>query len=228
MDLLEAMQRRHSVRAYTDRSIEGAEKEALLQFVGQCNQESGLHMQLVLEEPKAFDGFMAHYGKFSGVKNYIAMVGPKGADLDERCGYYGEKIVLYAQQLGLNTCWVGLTYSKIKGAFQVGQGEKLCCVIAIGYGSTQGSSHKSKPIEAVSKTDGAVPEWFRKGVEAALLAPTAVNQQKFEFVLAGEQVSAKAGMGFYSKVDLGIVKYHFELGAGKIGLFGIGKDYTAE
>lgn len=221
MDLLEAMKQRHSVRTYTDRRIEGAVKEELQQFVDHCNKESGLHMQLVLEEPKAFDSFMAHYGKFSGVKNYIAMVGPKGADLDERCGYYGEKVVLRAQQLGLNTCWVGLTYSKIKGAFQVGAGEKLCCVIAIGYGSTQGSSHKSKAIEAVSKTDGAVPDWFRKGVEAALLAPTAVNQQKFEFVLTGDQVSAKAGMGFYSKVDLGIVKYHFELGAGKIGLFGI-------
>lgn len=221
MDLLETMRQRHSVRSYTDRSIEGAVREKLQQFVDQCNADSGLHMQLVLEEPKAFDGFMAHYGKFSGVKNYIAMVGPKGADLDERCGYYGEKIVLYAQQLGLNTCWVGLTYSKIKGAFQVGAAEKLCCVIAIGYGSTQGSSHKSKAIEAVSKTDGAMPEWFRNGVEAALLAPTAMNQQKFEFVLTGDQVSAKAGMGFYSKVDLGIVKYHFEAGAGKTGLFGM-------
>lgn len=221
MDLLEAMKQRHSVRTYTNRRIEGAVKEELQQFVDHCNNESGLHMQLVLEEPKAFDGFMAHYGKFSGVKNYLAMIGPKDADLDERCGYYGEKFVLRAQQLGLNTCWVGLTYSKIKGAFQVGQGEKLCCVIAIGYGSTQGSSHKSKAIEAVSKTDGAVPDWFRKGVEAALLAPTAMNQQKFEFVLTGNQVSAKAGMGFYSKVDIGIVKYHFELGAGKLGLFGI-------
>ncbi len=221
MDLLEAMKQRHSVRTYTNRRIEGAVKEELQQFVDHCNNESGLHMQLVLEEPKAFDGFMAHYGKFSGVKNYLAMIGPKDADLDERCGYYGEKFVLRAQQLGLNTCWVGLTYSKIKGAFQVGQGEKLCCVIAIGYGSTQGSSHKSKAIEAVSKTDGVVPDWFRKGVEAALLAPTAMNQQKFEFVLTGNQVSAKAGMGFYSKVDIGIVKYHFELGAGKLGLFGI-------
>ncbi len=126
-----------------------------------------------------------------------------------------KKIVLYAQQLGLNTCWVGLTYSKVKGVFQIGAGEKLCCVIAIGYGSTQGSSHKSKSVEAVSQVDGAMPDWFRRGVEAALLAPTALNQQKFQFSLSGNQVSAKAGRGFYSKVDLGIVKYHFELGAGK-------------
>lgn len=85
--------------------------------------ESGLHMQLVLDEPKGFDGFMAHYGKFSGVKNYIAVIGKKGRDLEEKCGYYGEKVVLYAQRLGLNTCWVALTYSKIKTAFQWMQGK---------------------------------------------------------------------------------------------------------
>lgn len=215
MNLQEAMEKRHSVRAYTAQKITGEVKEKLQQMLIQCNAESGLHMQLVLEEPKAFDSFMAHYGKFSGVQNYIAMIGQKGDNLEERCGYYGEKMVLYAQQLGLNTCWVGLTYSKVKGAFQIDDGEKLCCVIAIGYGATQGSSHKSKTVEAVSHVDGAVPEWFREGVEAALLAPTALNQQKFQFSLKDDQVLAKAGRGFYSKVDLGIVKYHFELGAGK-------------
>lgn len=215
MDLQEAMETRHSVRTYTAQKITGEVKERLQQMLAQCNAESGLHMQLVLEEPKAFDSFMAHYGKFSGVRNYIAMIGQKGDKLDELCGYYGEKMVLYAQQLGLNTCWVGLTYSKVKDAFQIDDGEKLCCVIAIGYGATQGSSHKSKPAEAVSHVDGTEPQWFCKGVEAALLAPTAMNQQKFQFTLKDNQVSAKAGRGFYSKVDLGIVKYHFELGAGK-------------
>ena len=62
---------------------------------------------------------------------------------------------------------------------------------------------------------GDVPEWFKKCVEAALLAPTAVNQQKFFFSLDNGRVSARAGMGFYSKIDLGIAKCHFELGAGK-------------
>lgn len=215
MELLEAIEKRHSVRAYEDQSIDENTKEKLEKFIEFCNQESGLHMQLVTEEPKAFDSFMAHYGKFSGVKNYIAVVGKKGSDLDEKCGYYGEKAVLYAQQLGLNTCWVALTYRKEKGAFQVDSDEKLRLVIAIGYGKTQGIAHKSKSFEDVVKTNGNVPEWFENGVRAALLAPTAVNQQKFVFTLEGDGVSAKAGRAFYSKVDLGIVKYHFEIGSGK-------------
>lgn len=215
MELLEAMEKRHSVRAYKDQVIDEGTKEKLEEFIEYCNQESGLHMQLVTEEPKAFDSFMAHYGKFSGVKNYIAVVGRKEPDLDEKCGYYGEKVVLHAQQLGLNTCWVASTYSKVKDAFQIKSGEKLRLVIAIGYGKTQGVPHKSKSLEDVVKTDGNIPEWFQKGVQAALLAPTAVNQQKFVLTLEGDRVSAKAGRAFYSKLDLGIVKYHFEIGSGK-------------
>lgn len=215
MDLKEAMKNRHSVRSYDERKIEDDVKNKLLAFINQCNKESGLHMQLILDEPKAFGGIMAHYGKFSGVRNYIALIGKKGAGLDEKCGYYGEKVVLKAQQLGLNTCWAAMTYSKIKTAYQVDKGEKLCVVIAIGYGKTQGTAHKIKTAAEVVKADEALPDWFQQGIECALLAPTAMNQQKFRFSLNGNKVSAKAGTAFYSKVDLGIAKYHFEIGAGR-------------
>ena len=133
MEIMEAMKQRHSVRQYTDQRIEKEAAEKLQREIDACNKESGLHIQLVTGEPKAFDGFMAHYGKFSGVKNYIALIGKKGPKLEETCGYYGERLVLLAQQLGLNSCWVAMTYSKIKGAYEVKVGEKLCCVISIGY-----------------------------------------------------------------------------------------------
>lgn len=215
MDLVEAMNVRHSVRQYKDIPLEEEVVSVLQKEVEICNREGGLHIQLVTNEPKAFDGFMAHYGNFSGVTSYFAMIGKKTADLEEKCGYYGERLVLKAQQMGLNTCWVALTYSKIKGAFVTDSGEKLCIVIAIGYGKNQGVPHKSKPVDSVMKTDGQIPDWFKNGIDAALLAPTAMNQQKFLFTRNGSQVSAKAGMGFYAKIDLGIAKYHFEIGAGK-------------
>ena len=214
MDLFEAMEHRHAVRSYEDRPIAPEAREALLACIAQCNWESGLHIQLVLDEPRGFGGLPAHYGKFSGVKNYIALIGKKSPNLEEACGYYGEKIVLRAQQLGLNTCWVAMTYSKVKTAFQIAPGEKLCLVIAVGYGTTQGAGHPVKQPEEVSKADSPVPDWFQRGVRAALLAPTAMNQQKFTFTLQGGSVAAKAGAGFYTKVDLGIAKYHFEIGAG--------------
>lgn len=214
MDIYEAMRARHSVRAYEQREIEGEIKDMLEDKIAELNGRSGLHIQLITHEPKAFDSPMAHYGKFSGVTDYIAMIGKKDDELEEKCGYYGEKLVLFAQQLGLNTCWVAVSYKKIKTAYMLDAGEKLCIVIAIGYGKTQGVPHKSKAPSEVADM-GDVPEWFKKGVEAALLAPTAVNQQKFFFAIADGKVSAKAGRGFYSRIDLGIAKCHFELGAGK-------------
>lgn len=215
MELIEAIEKRHSVRSYEGRPIASETVERLKKFISDCNRESGLSIQLVTDEPKAFAGRLAHYGKFSGVSNYVVLVGKKSKDLDERCGYFGEKIVLKAQALGLNTCWVGLTYSKVKAAFEVKEDEKTVAVIAIGYGTTQGVTRKSKSAEEVMKVaEVSTPEWFIRGVNAALLAPTALNQQKFSFSLSGNVVTAKAGFGFFRKVDLGIVKYHFEIGAG--------------
>ena len=215
MDILQAMEERHSVRSYTGQDIEEAIADQLQALTDECNAESGLHIQLVLNEPKAYDGFLAHYGKFSGVTSYLAMVGPKGASLSEKVGYYGEKLVIRAQQLGLRSCWTGLTYSKTPGAFEVGKGEKLVLTISLGYGKEAGRQHKSKTPEEVMKVDGEAPEWFLRGVRYALLAPTSINQQKFTFSLhPGGKVSCKAGIGPYSKVDLGIVKYHFEVAAG--------------
>lgn len=212
MNILEAMQARHSVRQYIDKPIDETIVLELENEIRKCNEESGLNIQLIINEQKAFKSLMAHYGKFSGVSNYIALIGKK--DLDEQCGYYGERIVLLAQMLGLNTCWVALTYKKIKTAFTINKDEKLYLVIAIGYGENQGVQHKSKAIENVTNVQGTIPDWFKNGTKAALLAPTALNQQKFMLSLNENQVSLKAGKGFYTKIDLGIVKYHFEKGAG--------------
>ena len=212
MELKEAIINRHAVRSYKDKLIEPEILSALQTEIDFCNKESGLHIQLVSDEPKAFDCFMAHYGKFCGVTNYIALVGKKSDDLDGLCGYYGERLAIKAQQLGLNSCWVAMSYKKIDGAFEINDGEKLTVVIAIGYGETQGVPHKSKSAQEVSNI-GATPDWFKSGVEAALLAPTAMNQQKFMLTYSDGKVTAKAGFGAYAKLDLGIVKYHFEVGA---------------
>lgn len=211
--LQDTVKARHSVRQYTDQPIANEVVTALQDRIKAINAESGLHLQLVINEPQAFDSFMAHYGKFSGVSNYLALIG-SGDRLDERCGYYGEQVVLLAQQLGLNSCWVGMTFKKVVSALDIRRGEKLTAVVALGYGKTQGVSHKVKTISEVSSCPGAMPDWFRQGVECALLAPTAMNKQKFRFELLGDKVRATTSWGPFTKVDLGIVKYHFELGAG--------------
>ena len=222
MTIQEAISARHSVRKYIDKEIPADTIAALQDKIAECNKVGHLNIQLVLNETRAFTGMLS-YGSFSGVKNYFAMVGKKGEDLDERVGYYGEQLVLLAQTLGLNTCWVGLSYRKAPDAYNVGKDEKLVCMIALGYGETQGVPHKIKSVEDVSNASDITPSWFKKGVEAALLAPTAVNQQKFSFEHVGvnnnrHQIRAKKGFSMigYTKMDLGIARYHFEIGAGEV------------
>ena len=222
MTLQEAIEARHSVRAYKEQPLKEEVVKVLEEQIAVLNRDGNLHIQLIQNETKAFQGTMAKYVKFRNVSSYIVMAGKKSEDLDERVGYFGEHLVLLAQTLGLNTCWVGLSYSKVPGTYVLADGEKIACYIAIGYGETQGVGHKIKTIEQVSNASDITPSWFKKGVEAALLAPTAVNQQKFSFEYAGmsnnrHKVHAKKGFSMigYTQIDLGIAKYHFEIGAGK-------------
>jgi len=214
----EAIQARHSVRKYLDKPIEAEKIEAIQKCIDLCNREGGVHFQLIANEPKAFSSIIAKYGKFENVNNYIAIVAPKGNDGNVIAGYYGEKLVLLIQTLGVNTCWVGGSFKKVKKAYSVGENEELKCVISFGYGATQGVQHPQKKTFAdVAQAQEPVPEWFKKGVDAALLAPTAVNQQKFRFILHDDnrvEAIAKFSLIGYSHLDLGIAKYHFEVGAG--------------
>ena len=223
MTIQEAIEARHSVRAYKEQPLSEEIVKMLEDEIVKLNHKGQLHIQLICNEPKAFQGTMAKYGKFRNANNYIVMAGKRAEDLDERVGYYGEQLVLLAQTLGLNTCWVGLSYSKVPGTYVLDEGEKIACYIAIGYGETQGVGHKIKTVEQVSNASDVTPSWFKKGVEAALLAPTAVNQQKFSFEYVGmsnnhHQLRAKKGFSMigYTQMDLGIAKYHFEIGAGKV------------
>ena len=215
MTIMEAINARHSVRAYLDRSVEREVRQQLEWFVKKCNQESGLHIFIRYDDPDGFDSRLAHYGRFRNVRNYIVLSGKKSEDFEYLCGYYGEKIVLFAQQHGLNTCWAALTFNKKKVRELIPSGETLCMVIALGYGETQGVARKSKSVQDVTE-NGSDQPWFGKGVEAALKAPTAVNQQKFQFSMKnGEPFIRVKGLGSCTKVDLGIAACHFELASGK-------------
>ncbi len=213
-DSMEIMRARHSVRQYLAKPILPETRAALDACARELNAKSGLNIQIIYDEPACFSSRMAHYGRFENCQNYICMVGKNDSKLDEKCGYYGELLVLEAQKLGLNTCWAALTHGKSMA--KIAPGEKEAIVIALGYGKTPGAPRKSKKAEDVSNISADAPGWFKRGVEAALLAPTAVNQQKFSLKLNGSTVTARHPLiGPCLKIDLGIIKCHFELGAGK-------------
>lgn len=215
MTPLEALKARHSIRKYKAEPLTQADVAALRQEIVRLNGVGGLRMQLVLDEPKAFKSFLA-YGKFTNVSNYVMVVGKKSETFEYRAGYYAEQLVLFAQAMGLGTCFVGLTYKKVNGAFDVAADEKIAFCIAIGYPAEEGRVHKSKRPDQVSNVGPDTPAWFAAGVEAALLAPTAINQQKFRFeYVAPDGVRPTRGTSLvgYTKIDLGIAMRNFEIGA---------------
>ena len=123
--------------------------------------------------------------------------------------------------MGLNTCFVALTYkrSTVKKSVTLKKGDKIQCSVALGYGKTQGHERKSKTKEEILITDGTEPDNIDEIIEACLLAPTAINQQKFVIEVKDGQVDIKrSGFGFYADVDLGIVKAHKDLIMGSIEL----------
>lgn len=216
MDLYKASLERHSVRAYLDKPLSEEVVGILNEKIRAINAATGLHIQLVTGEPSAFQSPLARYGKFSNVSSYLVMIGPEGAQAEELIGYHGEELVLTAQALGVNSCWVGLTYRLKADAVTISKGEHVHCVIALGYGADQGRQHRSKALTEVSNADSDSPAWFVAGVQCALNAPTAVNQQKFYFELQEDRKTViarvKRSLAGYTHVDLGIAKFHFDLG----------------
>lgn len=215
MDILSIMAARHSVRKYRNEKIGEDVRRNILTHIANINKETGLHIQVFFDEPKCFGNMLAHYGSFANVNNYISIVGEKGHDLEEKAGYYGEMLVLAMQEMGLNSCWVALTHGKTKAI--VNKHEKEVIIIAFGYGMDEGHPHRSKFLEKLCRSDGPMPDWFDRGMRAVLYAPTAMNQQKFFFEWDGKTAKAKiVGIGPCTKIDFGIVKYHFESASGHV------------
>ena len=209
----EAILARHAVRNYEDRKIEKDKADLIKEKILELNEEGKLHLQFIEDAGNTYNRLLNRVMGLGSAPSVIACVGEDSEDLEERIGYYGEQLVLYLQKLGLNTCWAG-TFNKKNTMAEIGENERFVISIAVGYGRDQGKPHKSKTAEQVTEGRTDRPDWFHSGVEMALLAPTAINQQKFMIRLNDDDtVDIIDKGGPFSKVDLGIVKYHFEAGA---------------
>ena len=221
-DMFQLMQNRHDVRSYTDEPISADDAQRLQSEIDAVNEITGMHVQLIQNDPKGISGFMAAYEKFRNVKNYLVMVGPNSARLDEQAGYFGEHLVLIAQHLGLNTCWSGLGFNRKKGNFEKRDGERAAIAIAIGHGENPGASKPMKSAGEISNLDANSPNWFRQGIEAVRLAPTVLDEQGIRFDLMPNSTPdgrryvrcIAAEKGHFNYVDYGIARYHFETIAG--------------
>lgn len=222
MITVETIRERHSVREYDGKPLARAEFDALGAVVEECARESGLDIQLVGDNPEVFN-VIARFGLIRGCRTHVAFVvdDAKAGDVaaDEAIGYWGQKIVLAAQDMGLNTCWCALC-SRKKSRAVVAPGKKIRLIIAVGHGKTQGFSRKTKSVEALSSVECAkAPAWFAAAMGAAQLAPTAMNNQNFKITLLsdGKTVRIDAPQSGLNVIDEGIVRCNFEIAANEAG-----------
>lgn len=213
----ETLKKRHSVRRFTSERIDPKIIDRLASKAALLNEHHGLSIQVVYDEPEAFGSSrLARYGKFENVTDYICLIGPKRKGIEVLIGMVGQCMLLYAFSLGLDTCWVGMTFNRKKIPVNLRDDDKIFAVIAIGYGIDHGKQSRNEKPMKISPEYEKAPEWFQRGVDFALHGPSALNQQKFRFRWKGEnRVKAVSGVGFYTKIDLGIAMYCFSLGAGE-------------
>ena len=208
------MKNRISHRRYLPESLSPTEQDTLEKLVEHCNRRSGLHISLICNHPEPFAGHLTN------VRNYLVFAGQAGdVHLEEKCGYYGEQIILAATAMGLGTCWVGGTYDKNACLCHLSKGERLVCIAAIGHTATTTTPHSphrsTKPLSELSAGLEDAPEWFSDALAAVQLAPSSMNRQgvRFELLANGCVRGIATDDESYSMVDLGIAKLHFELGA---------------
>lgn len=231
MSAIDTIRARHSVREYLNKPIGGVQLAGLRHAIIEAEQKSGLDIQLVRDNPEVFQ-VVARFGLVRGATASIVFC-TDGKDTDEAIGYWGQRIVLTAQELGLNTCWCALCSRKKSKAVLRGD-KKVRIAIAVGLGKTQGSNRKTKPLSELCTVEGgsmangagegagacALPSWFATAMEAAQLAPTAMNAQNFHVTLRvdGKTVAARTTKeGAWSAIDLGIVRRNFEEAANETG-----------
>ena len=209
------MEKRHTVRKYLDKPLDMDLIGLLNDRIKQNNELYNLTFKLVTNNADGLSS-LARLMSNNSVQNYIILAGRDNSDLDKKIGYCGADLILYAQSLGLNTWWCGGMFNGKNALKHLdNKAVRVNGVIAIGYGKTQGVPHKSKTTDQVSHYKGDAPGWFKSGIKALLLAPSALNRQPYIVNGEGNKVSLKVKNGTFSQVDLGIGKYFFELGAGK-------------
>lgn len=232
MEYINEINTRVSRRVYLDEKISSEKIAILTDAINEINNESGLSIALVEDGSKAFSSTKVTYGMFKNVKTVILLKGPKNDEnLQEKLGYFGEKIVLLATSLNLGTCWVGGTYSKDDFLSYVNEGDELVCTITVGCikesltfkeNLVRKAMHrKSKKIEDIYESDVEITKQLVDALTCVLKAPTAINKQNFLIKNYNNIITFEATADDeYSYIDLGIGKLHFELSAG--GKFELG------
>lgn len=187
---------------------------------------------------RVYRGFIGSYGKIENAPGYIAFIGNiDSTRVQEAVGYTGEGIVLEATAMGLGTCWVGGYFypDVVAQHISIEKNERVLAVTPVGIPQDSfsfqeklmtgfGRMHKRKPLRDLV-TGTSKQEWMKTALEAARLAPSAVNRQPWKFIIGDGAISITLDKGrdtykISRRLDCGIAMLHLELGARQAGING--------
>ncbi len=242
MSILETIRKRRSVRTFDDTPLRPEDAQKILTFAESVGNPYDLPIAWKILDAK-------QYGLSSpvivGTDTYIAGRLRRVPHAEEAFGYAFEKVVLFAEDLGVGTTWIAGTMNRdaFEKAMDLSDGEFMPCVSPLGYPAGKMSLRESmmrRGVKADSRFDfgslffegsfekpltreaaGKLADAF----EAVRLAPSAVNRQPWRVVLCGNTVHfyekrerGMAGAWDIQKIDMGIALSHFELAAAENGV----------
>jgi len=188
-----------------------------------------------------FKGIVGGYGKVSGAPAFIAFIGDmRTPSVQEEVGYTGEGIILEATALGLNTCWVAGFFrpETVASLIEIKDNERVLAVTPVGYASRFeslaerlmtgfGFTHRRLSLSKLVRGWRAdnLPEWAKVSLEAARLAPSAVNRQPWGFDVDSNGITvfvrtSSPEFTVSKRLDCGIAMLHIEVAASNFGTQG--------
>lgn len=250
---IEIIRKRGSCRSFARQAINSETTAQLNAYIDEINKESaGLSIRYQLVDRQSEGGKpiekLGTYGVISGAQTFIAGIVAKSGANAVQFGYWFEKIILCATELGLATCWLGGSFNRADFGRKVmlSEQEFIPIVSPVGYAAEKRSVMENLVRSmAKSSTRLPFPDLFltqdgpaRLSPEAAgqwavplemvQLGPSASNKQPwrvimnesgFDFCLA--RTVGYASLGFDMQMnDIGIAMCHFELSARELGLPG--------
>ena len=243
MNILEAIRSRRSVRTFDGTQLSPQDVKMILEFAESAENPYGLPIIWKILDAKKHG---LNSPVIIGTDTFIAGKMGRGLHAEEAFGYTFEKIVLFAETLGIGTTWIAGTMNRgaFERAMEVSDGEVMPCVSPLGYPAKKMSLREAmmrKGIKADRRLnneelffDGSFDKPLSKGsagklfeaLEAVRLAPSAVNKQPWRCVYRDNKMHfyEKHSRGYVSengwdlqKIDLGIALCHFELAAKECG-----------
>ncbi|MDE6793792.1 MAG: hypothetical protein K2J63_00625 [Muribaculaceae bacterium] len=229
---LALLQRRHSVRAYSEEAVPPALLNKLKATVTMINtHQHGLKFQIITDDPEPMKAFSRSYGSFTNPRNYMAAVVDTAVEnVYERAGYFAEQFAIKAVEIGLGTCFVGGTLNSGKVKAQLRAGEKVAFIVLFGFPlgkekilakltvkfahrKTMAAADFFEPTEEAAQAMTLFPD-LKLGLEGIACAPSSLNKRPVRVVLKGVGENAVPCAKVEEAtptnlVDLGIAKFNY-------------------